>query len=119
MVYCSKCGTLNSDNANICSNCGAALFASQSQSQTESPHWRRRQYREEYREYYRGRAGVGALFFGIVVLAIGLILFLSVTLNVPAGGYIWPTILILVGLWVLFIGLRRNRRNRYTQPPPQ
>ncbi len=119
MVYCSKCGTLNSDNANICSNCGAALFASQSQSQTESPHWRRRQYREEYREYYRGHASIGALFFGVMVLAIGLILFLSVTLNVPVEGYIWPTILILIGLWVLYIGFRRNRRYRYTQPPPQ
>ena len=42
MVYCSKCGTQNPDNATVCSNCGAPLYTvGQQYPGSEREHYRR------------------------------------------------------------------------------
>ena len=106
MVYCSKCGTLNVDDANVCKNCGASLRGASPETDY-APYWRRRRYDGEY-YHYRGGAGIGALVFGLIIVLIGLsVLFSEVYgFNFP----FWPTILILIGIWILYTGLRRNRR---------
>ena len=116
MVYCSKCGTLNADDANVCVKCGSPLKA----AAPEWGHYRRhRHYEDDY--HYRG-AGLGALVFGGIILLVGLSIFLS-----EAYGYtfpwnsfwhvFWPVVLVLIGVWVLYIGVRRSRG--YRSPPPQ
>ncbi|MCL4429351.1 MAG: zinc-ribbon domain-containing protein [Chloroflexi bacterium] len=112
MVYCSKCGTLNPDTSVICSNCGAPL--SPPESRPYSRYERRRYYEDQYGYRHRGN-GFGLLIAGLFVLILGLAaLFGSLSLF---WQYFWPVVLILIGVWLLIWGLRRNRR--YSQAPPQ
>lgn len=111
MVYCTKCGTLNPDTATMCSNCGSPLLGAE--NQPYSRYERRRYYQEQYGYRYRGN-GFGLLIAGLFVLVFGVAALLgSIGLFFQ---YFWPVVLILIGLWLLFWGLKRNRR--YSQPPP-
>ena len=112
MVYCTKCGTLNPDGAVNCSNCGAPL--SGAENRPYSRYERRRYYEEQHGYRHRGN-GVGLLIAGLFVLILGLAALTgSWTLF---WQYFWPVVLILIGLWLLLWGLRRNRG--YRQAPPQ
>ena len=113
MVYCTKCGTLNPDTASVCSNCGAPLRIE------NRPHTRydRRRYYEEGYGYHRRGNGLGLLITGLFILLIGLAaLFRSLSLF---WQYFWPVVLILLGVWLLMWGLRRNRGYRQAPPPQQ
>lgn len=105
MVYCTKCGTLNPDTAVNCSNCGAPLYANENRPYSRFE--RRRYYEEQYGYHHRGN-GFGLLIAGLFVLVLGLAaIFGSISLFFR---YFWPVVLILIGLWLLLWGLRRNRR---------
>ncbi|MGE5187641.1 MAG: zinc-ribbon domain-containing protein [Betaproteobacteria bacterium] len=110
MVYCTRCGTSNPDNANTCSNCGAPIF-----SEGPGPYNRheyRRYYQNEYRSRNRGGGGIGLLIAGLFIVIIGIAALSGFTMF---WTYFWPIVLILLGVWILILGLRRNRR--YRQPP--
>ena len=111
MVYCTKCGTLNPDSATNCSNCGAPL--SGPENRPYSGYERQRYYRENY-GYSRRGGGVGLLIAGLFIILIGLAAFAGFT---AFWNYFWPIVLILVGVWILVLGLRRNRRYNQTPPP--
>jgi uncharacterized membrane protein YvbJ len=105
MVYCSRCGTLNPDSAAVCNKCGAPL----SVSQVSEPQWSGR--RDKYREYSRQQkrsSGIGALIAGIVILLIGLSFMFPGIINI---GTWWYFLLIIIGIWLLYVGIRRSRRN--------
>jgi uncharacterized membrane protein YvbJ len=106
MVYCTKCGTKNPDDATICSNCGAALYPT----------------REERRGYYRryenecfgiphGGAIVGAAI-GLIILLAGVIIILQQEDLIPATVDIWPIVLIVFGVLIL-VGALFRTRHRY------
>jgi hypothetical protein len=113
MVYCSKCGTLNPDDANVCSKCGEPLHPAAGQ-EAYGPQWGRRHYRDEY--CARRGSGWGGLFVGIIIIVVGLTLLLSqiygISINWSAG---WAIIVISVGLWLIFLAFRRSRKYRPTQ----
>ena len=111
MVYCSKCGTLNPDTAVNCSNCGSPLYAGD--SRPYSRYERRRYYQENYGHYHREGNGVGLLIAGIFIILIGLVALYGFS---AFWNYFWPIALILLGFWILVLGLRHNRR--YNQAPP-
>jgi hypothetical protein len=112
MVYCNRCGTQNPDGTTYCSNCGAPLYPEQSRPYQRHEH--RRYYYENGYHYRRHGSGFGLLIVGLFIIIIGLAVLTGFTMF---WNYFWPIIIILVGLWVLMLGLRRNRRFR--QPPPQ
>ena len=108
MVYCTKCGTLNSVDANVCSKCGESL---QSPQEAGTPYWRHSHYNKGYHYQKRG-AGTGALIFGLIIVIIGLsMLFPEVSSKIPW----WPIILILIGCWLVITALRRRSLARQTQ----
>jgi hypothetical protein len=111
LVYCTKCGTLNPDYATACSNCGAPL--SGAENRPYSRYEQRRHYEDEY-GYHRRGSGVGLLIAGIFIVVLGLAAILGETSLFFQ--YFWPVVLILIGVWLLIWGVRRNRR--YKQPPP-
>ena len=111
MVYCTKCGTLNPDGSNNCSNCGSPLSV---ENKPYTRYERRRHYEEGYGYRHRGN-GVGLLIAGLFILLLGLAA-LSGSLSV-FWQYFWPVVLVLIGVWLLLWGLRRNRR--HSQTPPQ
>ena len=113
MVYCTKCGTQNPDNAINCSNCGAPLYGAEGRPYTRQD--RRQRYYEEGYGYYRRGSGVGLLIAGLIIIVIGLgLVFGTLSLFFQ---YFWPIIIVLIGAWLLVRGIMRNRR--YRQPPPQ
>ena len=114
MVYCSKCGTQNVDDAKTCSNCGASLYTvGQRYRGSEREHYRR----VENECFGLPNGGVIAgIVFGIIVVFIGLGLFLQASgYIVNFGSFIWPMILIIFGLLILAGGLYSWRRRTGTR----
>jgi hypothetical protein len=113
MVYCTKCGTQNPDTATTCSNCGAPIYSGEARPYTP-PHWQGHYYDYEYRHRSHGGEGFGLLIAGLFILIIGLAALTGFTLF---WVYFWPLVIILIGVWIIFVGLRRNRRYRQAPPP--
>ena len=97
MVYCTKCGTENPDDAEVCKNCGASLTTT-----TYRPS--RRDHR--VRHYRRNRT-VWPLIIGAFLILLGVS-------SLFQGFYwlnwdrLWPLFLIVVGL--IIVGNAYNRR---------
>jgi ribosomal protein L40E len=102
MVYCFKCGNLNSDDAIVCNQCGMTLRDSPKQT---NAHWAQRQTDGSYNRRGGSRA---TLFFGIIIIVAGLAVLLSELYGFAIPW--WPIILIFVGLWLLIAGIRRSRK---------
>ena len=111
MVYCIRCGTLNSDSDTNCSNCGAPLVTERTQNAPYTRYEYRR-YNDRYRHH--GGGGLGLLIVGVFIVIIGIAALVGFT---TFWSYFWPIVLILIGLWVLILGLRRNRRFRQASSP--
>src|SRR3972149_2563778 len=81
MVYCTKCGALNADDAKVCVQCGAPLYGAKEES---SPYWRHRhmRYEGEYYGYYRRRGAIATMILGLIIIFIGFLYLLSVLYDV-------------------------------------
>jgi uncharacterized membrane protein YvbJ len=112
MVYCSKCGTQNSDTNNVCSNCGSPLYTvGQRYPGSDREHYRRME--NECFGLPNGGMIVG-IVIGVIVILVGLSLFLQTTTNIRID--LWPFILIIFGVLLLTGAIYRQRR--YSQRPP-
>jgi hypothetical protein len=56
----------------------------------------------------RRRRDAGGVFFGLVILAVGLYFFLTETLDIrlPDMGQLWPLFVIALGAWILIASMR-------------
>ncbi len=56
----------------------------------------------------RRRRDAGGVFFGLVILAVGLYFFLTETLEIrlPDMGQLWPLFVIALGAWILIASMR-------------
>jgi len=109
MVYCSRCGTKNDDNARTCVKCGGALYSS-----TEKPeHYRRME--DECFGIPRGGTIVG-LAIGLIIVIWGAIWFLQQTNtfpgleNVSLWSLFWATLIVIVGVLIIAGAVYRRRR---------
>jgi uncharacterized membrane protein YvbJ len=94
MVYCTKCGTNNADDATVCVNCGAPLHGASG----EGRHYMGRvRYEREFGFHRRGRP-IAGLVIGIIVIFIGLS-FLLREYGIPVPW--WEIILILFGVYLV------------------
>jgi uncharacterized membrane protein YvbJ len=97
MVYCTKCGAKNAEDAVVCIKCGAAL------GRVSAPPWsrERRRAEEECFGLPHGGAIVG-LVFGIIIILAGTIFLLQETGVVEkAWDVLWPFIIIIFGILVI------------------
>jgi hypothetical protein len=108
LVYCTKCGTKNPDDSQVCSNCGAPL----------SPV---REERERYRRKYESECfglphggTIVAVAIGLIIVLAGLIAMLrQLQPNLlPQNADVGPFILIIFGMLIL-IGAIYALRRRY------
>ncbi len=95
MVYCTKCGTKNEEDAVACVKCGASLAG---------PTWRRERRRREKEEQEcfglpHGGAIAGLLFGAIIIIA-GLLFALQEwdIIEEINWDHIWPFIIIAFGI---------------------
>ena len=110
MVYCTKCGTKNPDDAKICSQCGASLYAvGEGKSAAYEPY-----RRMEHECFGIPRGGT------IVLIAIGAIVLLSGIIGILqqvdptrfSNVNVWPFVLIIFGILIVIgaiYGLSRRR----------
>lgn len=102
MVYCTKCGAKNPDDAVVCAQCGASLEAG---TYTSRRHERRRE--EECFGLPWGGA-IAGIIFGLIIILAGL----SWLLGFEFWKIFWPLIVIIFGILILagsLYGLRRRR----------
>ncbi|MFQ5911197.1 MAG: zinc-ribbon domain-containing protein [Thermoplasmata archaeon] len=114
MVYCSKCGQQNADEATYCSSCGTTLKA---------PQWgARRKPDVECSEECSGGPRSDRIFWGVILALVGLwILFefgLKNISGMPQWVYdfqFWWIIPVIIGLAIIVAGLRMVLRPRRPQ----
>lgn len=97
--YCSKCGAPLQAGSQYCNKCGAPVA-----SQAQPTSWR--EQRRQEREQRRGqRSGVGALVVATILIVAGLGIYFP---SLPWQAF-WGGLLILAGLWIVFLWVRRGR----------
>jgi len=99
MVYCTKCGTKNEDEAKFCVNCGAPLYPKMAEKK-----------REERVCFGPSERGVeeecfglphGGAIAGIVIGAFIILIGLAMALGIELGRFIAAFAVIIVGLLII------------------
>ena len=106
MVYCTKCGTKNPDDAKVCTQCGESLYPEAYPTRRA-----RRKYEEECFGIPRGGTIVG-LAIGAIIIIWGLIWLLQqpgIEL-IPPGLEPWPFAAIIFGTIIVIGALYALRR---------
>jgi len=108
LVYCSRCGTQNSDTNTHCTNCGAPLYT----VGQRYPGSDREHYRKMENECFGLPNGgmIATLVIGVIVILVGLSLFLQVN--------VWPFIIIIFGVLLVAGAIYRQRRYRERPSAP-
>jgi uncharacterized membrane protein YvbJ len=110
MVYCTKCGTKNADDAKVCTQCGAALYAvgeREGRGRVEDECWGTRKQGEPYRrmEYEcfgipRGGIVVG-IAIGVIILLAGFIAIMQQANLISSSVNVWPFAIIIFGILIV------------------
>jgi uncharacterized membrane protein YvbJ len=98
LVYCTKCGTKNPDDAEVCSQCGASLYPVKEERER---HFRK--YEDECFGIPRGGAIVG-LAIGVIIVLAGLLSILG------EANLIWPFAVMIFGILIILGALFAMRR---------
>ncbi len=101
MVYCTKCGAENEDDAVTCKECGASL---------RQPTYRRyrRQFEDDICFGTRDGVPIWAILFGILIVLWGVSSLLGSVYRWAVWGRIWPLFIIAFGLLILINALTRQ-----------
>jgi len=105
LVYCTKCGTKNEEDAVVCVKCGASLEVAPPSRRPERKH-----VEEECFGIPRGGTVVG-LAIGVIILLWGAIMFLQQVEVIPPEVSPWPFAVIIFGILIIigaYFGLRRR-----------
>jgi len=106
MVYCTKCGTKNEDDAKVCVNCGANL-------ETEARVSRRYEKRMEEECFGIPRGGsIVGMIIGLIIVLVGASLILSKISGIELQTYIGPLVIVIVGILII-VGAYYGMRRRY------
>jgi uncharacterized membrane protein YvbJ len=110
MVYCTKCGTKNPDDAKVCTQCGASLYAvgeREAQGRVEDECWGAPRHEEPYKrmEYEcfgipRGGVIVG-IAIGVIILFAGTIMLMQQANLIPSSVTVWPFAIIIFGMLIV------------------
>jgi len=111
LVYCTKCGFKNEDDAETCAKCGAPLQIPRRERRTRSDDecfgFRERDWEGECFGLRHGGSVLG-LIFGLMIVVVGI----GVILGRSFWDLFWSFILIVFGL-LLVLGVLFGRRREY------
>jgi ribosomal protein L40E len=102
LVYCSKCGAKNEDNAEVCARCGEPLLRPEETG--------RRSWRGEGLRSIKDRRSPSfwGIFFGLLIVLYGAIWLLSAVFPWLTWDRVWPFIMILFGIAIIVRALMRR-----------
>lgn len=98
MVYCTKCGAKNEDDAAVCVKCGANLKT----GKYPARRYERRRYEDECFGIPQGGRIVG-LIIGLIIIIAGV----SWLMGYQFWNIFWPLIVIVVGVLIVVGALYR------------
>jgi len=99
MVYCTKCGTKNEDDAKFCVNCGASLYPEKTEKKREE-HVCFGPSEKHVEEECFGLPYGGAIA-GIIIGAFIILIGLAMALGIEIGRFIAAFAVIVVGLLII------------------
>jgi len=105
MVYCTKCGAENPDDAKVCTQCGASLYP----GAPPTRRYERRKFEEECFGIPRGGTIVG-LAIGVIIVLAGLSMLISEIYDISIPW--WSFALIAFGI-LMIVGALYGLRRRY------
>ena len=109
MVYCHECGTKNEEDAEYCSKCGASLKESDDRNRRYRHHHRDRRYRHRNEIFGLPNGGmIVGLLFGILLILFGVSAYYGVSL----WRYLWPIIIVIVGILIIAGAISDYARRR-------
>jgi hypothetical protein len=101
MVYCTKCGTKNEDDAVVCVNCNEPLAG--------HPPTRRERRRKENECFGLPHGGsIAGLVLGLIIILWGV----TTVLEIDFGSYLWAFIVIIFGTLMVAGALYTMGRKR-------
>jgi uncharacterized membrane protein YvbJ len=107
MVYCTKCGANNSDDARVCTQCGVSLYT----VREERERYSRKPDEECFGIENIPRAGpIVGIIFGVIIILAGLLWLLKEAHIIPPWIEIWPFALMIFGVLIVIGGIYGTRR---------
>ena len=110
MVYCTKCGTKNADDATNCVNCGNSLGQTGREYPRESSCFGPRERRTQDECFGLPFGGaIVSVIIGIFLIIIGL----SIYYHIDIGSLMGPIVIIIIGILVIvgtLYGYRQTSR---------
>jgi len=98
LVYCTKCGTKNTDDAAICVNCGTSLGQTGREYSRESSCFGPRERRTQDECFGLPYGGaIASVIIGIFLIIIGLAIYYKIDI----GSLIGPIVIIIIGILVI------------------
>jgi uncharacterized membrane protein YvbJ len=102
-MYCTKCGTENPDDADICSNCGASL--------NSQPYKNRKNDRALEDDCFGGRGkNTWPLIVGAFMILIGVSNLFGDMFTWLNFDTLWPLFIIALGLIVVYNAMNKQKR---------
>lgn len=111
LVYCTKCGTQNEDDAKICVKCGAPLDISRPARRYRSDEGcfgSGRRHREDECFGLPHGGAIAGIIFGIIIVLFGL----AVASKIDLGPYLGALVLVIFGILII-AGALYGMRRRY------
>ena len=101
MVYCTKCGAENEDDAVECKSCGEPM---------KGPVYRRdrRRFEDDVCFGTRGGVPIWGVLFGLLIVVWGLTSLLGTAYSWASWDNLWPVFIIAFGLLIIFNVLSRR-----------
>jgi hypothetical protein len=112
LVYCTKCGAENEDNATVCTGCGAPLAIPrpikkrQVEGECFGPSEQRRMEDACFGLPYGG--AIAGILFGIIIVFLGLAIYTGYDIM----SYLGPLFLVIIGILII-AGALYGLRHRY------
>lgn len=129
LPFCPRCGTENEPETLFCKNCGSSMTGErrryrswergekyEKQEKEEKQEKHEKQEKEEKHEKQEASA-LGQLVFGLIVICVGIMFYITVNNIVPARRA-WPYFAIIVGIVVIVLTVFGSRVALKRHPRP-